>query len=82
MARRIEGATAKDVRAHMTDLAPGQVPAVTQAGAIQQSRQLARAERRTEPEIAPTLTPAARGNPPIERDGKWRLRSITVGRYG
>ena len=56
LARRIEGATARDVRARMGDLGPGQVPDVAQARAIQQARQLARAERTAEP--ARALTPA------------------------
>ena len=46
LAKCIEGARMKDVRARMTD--PGQVPTVAQARALQQARQLARAERAPE----------------------------------
>jgi hypothetical protein len=54
LARRIEGVTAKDVRARMADIDAGTLPDIAQARAIQEARQVARAERA--PEIP---TPAA-----------------------
>jgi hypothetical protein len=54
LARRIDGATAKDVRVRMADLDRNQVPDVAQARATQQARQLARRERQAEPARTPT----------------------------
>lgn len=58
LARRIEGAAARDVRARMAGVDRNQMPDVAQARAIQEARQLARAERQVEPARAPTETHA------------------------
>lgn len=68
LARRIEGAVAKDVRARMRDIDRDQVPNVTQARAIQQARQLAREERRAEQTQArETPREQGRGERPAEK---------------
>jgi hypothetical protein len=48
LARRVDGATAKDVRARLSDIDRDQLPDIGQAKAIQQARQAARAERGAE----------------------------------
>ena len=54
LARRIEGARVKDVRARMADIDAGQLPSVAEAKAIQRERQAERGEgisRGTRPEV-------------------------------
>ncbi len=57
LAKCVEGARAKDVRARMSDLDRNQVPDVAQARATQQARQRAEHERQAEQQR--TKTPAA-----------------------
>jgi hypothetical protein len=57
LARRIEGAKAKDVRSRMADVEASQVPSVDQAKEIQRARQQAQAERGSATQESPT--PAA-----------------------
>ena len=69
LAKCVEGARMKDVRARMADLDPGQVPDVAQARTTQQARQLARAERQADPVRAPT---PAREQGRTKHGGRWR----------
>jgi len=64
LARRIEGAKAKDIRARMADLEAAGLPSVDEAKEIQRSRQQAQADARAArtPEAEPALAHAAAEN--------------------
>jgi len=57
LAKRVEGAKTKDVRARMADLDPATVPDVEQAKVQQRARQVAREEVRTAATPAPAPAP-------------------------
>ena len=70
LSRRIEGATAKDVRARLADLDPRRLPSVAEAKNLQQERQAAREPPRAA--AAPSRTheaPAASKGRPDKREG-------------
>ena len=74
LARRIEGATAKDVRARLADLDPRGLPSVAEAKEAQQQRQPAREPPREPPRAAaaPSRTqeaPTASKGRPDKREG-------------
>jgi Relaxase/Mobilisation nuclease domain len=74
LARRIEGATAKDVRARLADLDPRGLPSVAEAKEAQQQRQPAREQPREQPRAAaaPSRTqeaPTASKGRPDKREG-------------
>ena len=58
LSRRIEGATAKDVRARLADLELRQLPSVAEARATQQARHAPEAARQATPAKTPAKTPA------------------------
>src|SRR5208337_656704 len=58
LSRRIEGATAKDIRARLADLTPEKLPSVAEARATQQARHAPEAGRQAAPIKTPIKTPA------------------------
>jgi hypothetical protein len=81
LARRIQGATAKDVRERFADLDPRALASVAEARAAQQERQPAAPERRKEASASREDAAAARmgaaTTPPKERDGQQAPRGRT-----
>jgi Relaxase/Mobilisation nuclease domain len=58
LSRRIEGATAKDIRARLADLKPEKLPSVAEARATQQARHAPEVARQAAPIKTPTKAPA------------------------
>ena len=65
LARRIEGAKVRDVRARLVDLDPSALPSVAEARAMQRARQRARA-----PQEAARMPPPASGQRPAPRPAR------------
>jgi hypothetical protein len=65
LARRIEGATVRDVRARLVDLDPSALPSVAEARAMQRAKQRARA-----PQETARIPPPASGRRPAPRPAR------------